>query len=167
MVGKWHVGLSHPKETPHGRGFDTSKGYLTAAEDHWTQAQCGCDGCSCPSTASFPPNPLAAAPSEEAPHDAREHHQATTGPSASSARPRVAASEEEVRRRQLALGSGVGGASSARLTRGGSSLNRFSAASGGAAAAEDGDTLLGPPKPIALADVPDRYDAKQHAFHFC
>ena len=61
MVGKWHVGLSHPKETPHGRGFDTSKGYLTAAEDHWTQAQCGCDGCSCPSTASFPPNPLAAA----------------------------------------------------------------------------------------------------------
>ena len=32
MVGKWHVGLDHPSATPHGRGFDTSMGYLTAAE---------------------------------------------------------------------------------------------------------------------------------------
>jgi hypothetical protein len=39
MVGKWHVGLDHPRATPNGRGFDTSKGYLTAAEDHWTQVR--------------------------------------------------------------------------------------------------------------------------------
>ena len=39
IVGKWHVGLDHPRATPNGRGFDTSKGYLTAAEDHWTQVR--------------------------------------------------------------------------------------------------------------------------------
>jgi len=61
MVGKWHVGLDHPSATPHGRGFDTSMGYLTAAEDHWTQALANaCPATSCPATAAYPANEAAA-----------------------------------------------------------------------------------------------------------
>ena len=64
MVGKWHVGLSHPKETPHGRGFATSKGCLTAAEAHgppapWTAMS--------EASASTPPAPPPGPPAAAGP----------------------------------------------------------------------------------------------------
>jgi hypothetical protein len=60
-AAQWHVGLDHPSATPHGRGFDTSKGYLTAAEDHWTQAiSSALPATSGPATSSYPPSTLAA-----------------------------------------------------------------------------------------------------------
>ena len=34
--GKWHAGFYSIKQTPHGRGFDTSLGFLYGV-DHWTQ----------------------------------------------------------------------------------------------------------------------------------
>jgi arylsulfatase A-like enzyme len=37
-VGKWHLGLYAPEFTPKYRGFNTSYGFLTGGEDHFTQA---------------------------------------------------------------------------------------------------------------------------------
>uniref|UniRef100_A0A1X7VTI3 Sulfatase N-terminal domain-containing protein n=1 Tax=Amphimedon queenslandica TaxID=400682 RepID=A0A1X7VTI3_AMPQE len=37
MVGKWHQGFFQPKFLPINRGFDTSSGFLSGAEDHFTQ----------------------------------------------------------------------------------------------------------------------------------
>ena len=39
QVGKWHLGNLAPWMTPVGRGFDTSLGYLSGGEDHYTQFQ--------------------------------------------------------------------------------------------------------------------------------
>jgi len=44
QVGKWHAGHASFGHIPTGRGFDTSLGYLAAAEDHWTQQREGCLG---------------------------------------------------------------------------------------------------------------------------
>ena len=41
QFGKWHMGAVAPWMTPHGRGFDTSLGYLSGGEDHYTQIQRG------------------------------------------------------------------------------------------------------------------------------
>ena len=41
MVGKWHEGLSEPGYLPINRGFDTSTGFLSGGEDHFT-AKVGC-----------------------------------------------------------------------------------------------------------------------------
>ena len=41
MVGKWHEGLSQPGYLPINRGFDTSTGFLSGGEDHFT-ARVGC-----------------------------------------------------------------------------------------------------------------------------
>ena len=35
-MGKWHNGLYKYEMTPPGRGFDSSLGFLTGGEDHWT-----------------------------------------------------------------------------------------------------------------------------------
>ena len=37
MVGKWHEGFFEPKYLPIHRGFDTSSGFLSGAEPHFTQ----------------------------------------------------------------------------------------------------------------------------------
>jgi arylsulfatase B len=37
MVGKWHAGMASMDHTPAGRGYDTSLGYMAAANDFWTQ----------------------------------------------------------------------------------------------------------------------------------
>ena len=37
MVGKWHEGFYQPKYLPINRGFDTSSGFLSGEEDHFTQ----------------------------------------------------------------------------------------------------------------------------------
>lgn len=49
QIGKWHLGCLMPWMTPAGRGFDTSLGYLSGGEDHFTQFQksinvFGCEG---------------------------------------------------------------------------------------------------------------------------
>lgn len=47
QIGKWHLGLLAPWMTPAGRGFHTSLGYLSGAEDHYTQREgkeYGCEG---------------------------------------------------------------------------------------------------------------------------
>jgi arylsulfatase A-like enzyme len=44
MSGKWHAGHEIIKQTPHGRGFQTSLGYMNGACDHYTQTD-GEDGC--------------------------------------------------------------------------------------------------------------------------
>ena len=43
LVGKWHVGIATPEHIPKGRHFDTSFGYLFAANDYYneTMAKCG------------------------------------------------------------------------------------------------------------------------------
>ena len=42
-VGKWHNGLYKYEMTPPGRGFDSSLGFLTGGEDHWTSvSKIGC-----------------------------------------------------------------------------------------------------------------------------
>ena len=35
-IGKWHNGFYEYDMTPPGRGFDSSLGFLTGGEDHWT-----------------------------------------------------------------------------------------------------------------------------------
>lgn len=39
QLGKWHLGNLAPWMTPVGRGYDTSLGYLSGGEDHYTQFQ--------------------------------------------------------------------------------------------------------------------------------
>eukprot|EP00750_Incisomonas_marina_P020911 INCI4111.6.p1 GENE.INCI4111.6~~INCI4111.6.p1 ORF type:complete len:734 (-),score=97.45 INCI4111.6:2429-4630(-) len=41
QIGKWHQGFYSAEFTPHGRGFDTSFGFLGGGEDHLSQ----CHGC--------------------------------------------------------------------------------------------------------------------------
>ena len=41
QVGKWHVGLATPDHIPKGRGFDTSFGYLNAANDYYNETDDG------------------------------------------------------------------------------------------------------------------------------
>ena len=44
IVGKWHEGYFQPKYLPINRGFDTSSGFLSGAEDHMTQKrECAVD----------------------------------------------------------------------------------------------------------------------------
>ena len=44
MIGKWHQGFFDPAYLPVNRGFQTSSGFLGAAEDHMTeQADCAVD----------------------------------------------------------------------------------------------------------------------------
>ena len=38
MVGKWHEGFFQRKYLPVNRGFDTSSGFLSGAEDHFNQS---------------------------------------------------------------------------------------------------------------------------------
>ena len=45
QVGKWHLGGINNWMTPVGRGFNSSLGYLTGGEDHYTQFQTGALGC--------------------------------------------------------------------------------------------------------------------------
>lgn len=46
QIGKWHLGSLMSWMTPHGRGFDSSFGYLGGAEDHYlhTNNEAGCEG---------------------------------------------------------------------------------------------------------------------------
>ena len=41
-AGKWHLGMAHAALLPAARGFDASLGYLSGAEDHWTQIRSEC-----------------------------------------------------------------------------------------------------------------------------
>jgi arylsulfatase I/J len=47
-IGKWHLGMAMTWQTPFGRGFNTSLGYLGGGEDHYTQGgmkqEWGCFG---------------------------------------------------------------------------------------------------------------------------
>eukprot|EP00729_Bicosta_minor_P022461 gene22461-9870_t len=47
-IGKWHLGMAMDWQTPFGRGFNTSLGYLGGGEDHYTQGgmkqEWGCVG---------------------------------------------------------------------------------------------------------------------------
>lgn len=45
QVGKWHLGALEDWMTPHGRGFNSSFGYLSGGEDHYTQLQKDYFGC--------------------------------------------------------------------------------------------------------------------------
>ena len=40
QAGKWDLGLGRYSYLPVGRGFDSSLGYLTGGEDHWSQHLC-------------------------------------------------------------------------------------------------------------------------------
>ena len=45
QVGKWHAGMATPDHTPVGRGFNTSFGYFSAANDYYDEIAGGnCDG---------------------------------------------------------------------------------------------------------------------------
>eukprot|EP01084_Bolivina_argentea_P130305 230023_1 len=44
QIGKWDAGSTVPEQTPHGRGYDTSFGYLNHMNDYWTERG---DNCSC------------------------------------------------------------------------------------------------------------------------
>jgi arylsulfatase A-like enzyme len=44
QLGKWHLGLASQAFTPAGRGFDTSVGYLSGSEEHFTHAK-GMEAC--------------------------------------------------------------------------------------------------------------------------
>ena len=44
QLGKWHLGLARQAFTPAGRGFDTSVGYLSGSEEHFTHAK-GMEAC--------------------------------------------------------------------------------------------------------------------------
>lgn len=41
QVGKWHGGMSSPQQLPINRGFNSSFGYLSGAEDHYLQTRDG------------------------------------------------------------------------------------------------------------------------------
>ena len=41
QIGKWHCGFSSPALTPQGRGFNTSLGFFSAEEDHFSQITLG------------------------------------------------------------------------------------------------------------------------------
>ena len=43
QVGKWHVGFATPDHTPRGRQFDTSFGYLNAANDYFNETIFQCN----------------------------------------------------------------------------------------------------------------------------
>ena len=43
QVGKWHVGYDTPDHIPKGRGFDTSFGYLNAANDYFNETVFECN----------------------------------------------------------------------------------------------------------------------------
>ena len=54
-IGKWHNGYYEYAMTPPGRGFDSSLGFLTGGEDHWTSEIC----MPCPSTGTGTDNTVA------------------------------------------------------------------------------------------------------------
>ena len=43
QVGKWHVGFATPDHIPKGRGFDSSFGYLQAANDYYNETVSTCN----------------------------------------------------------------------------------------------------------------------------
>ena len=44
LVGKWDAGMTTIEQTPNGRGYDTSFGYLQHANDYWSEITGKCDG---------------------------------------------------------------------------------------------------------------------------
>lgn len=52
QFGKWHLGCYSLRQTPLGRGFDTSLVYFEGAEDHFTQRTCQDPECIVPINAS-------------------------------------------------------------------------------------------------------------------
>lgn len=57
QLGKWHLGLARHEFTPAGRGFDTSVGYLSGSEKHFSHLK-GAEACktgpvNCTATCAF------------------------------------------------------------------------------------------------------------------
>ena len=44
LVGKWDAGMTVKQQTPNGRGYDSSFGYLQHANDYWKETAGGCSG---------------------------------------------------------------------------------------------------------------------------
>eukprot|EP01084_Bolivina_argentea_P227476 384168_1 len=43
LIGKWDAGMTVMEQTPHGRGYDTSFGYLQHANDYWNEVNGNCN----------------------------------------------------------------------------------------------------------------------------
>ena len=45
MIGKWHVGMARPANTPQGKGFDTSLNYFHSTNSYYDSRRAeGCGG---------------------------------------------------------------------------------------------------------------------------
>ena len=52
-IGKWHLGMSSTELLPVNRGFDSSLGYLSGAEDHVRNLACRISECRVAAAFSF------------------------------------------------------------------------------------------------------------------